>query len=56
MQSINKKPDFPKCPHNEGVCCHPVVNKCDRCGWNPAVEKARNAQIKRDMKLFFKEE
>ena len=46
MQTIKTKPDFPKCTYNAGVCCHPVVKKCDNCGWNPAVEKARNAKIK----------
>ena len=38
MQIIKTKPDFPHCTYNAGVCCHPVVKKCDNCGWNPAVE------------------
>ena len=50
MPYIKKKPDFPKCTYNPGVCCHPAVKKCDKCGWNPAVEKARNAKIKNSMK------
>lgn len=50
MQSVIKKTDYPKCTYNQGVCCHPVMRKCANCGWNPAVEKARNAQIKNNMK------
>lgn len=50
MQIIKTKPDFPQCTYNAGVCCHPVVKKCDNCGWNHAVEKTRNAKIKNSMK------
>jgi hypothetical protein len=50
MPYIKKKPDFPKCTYNAGVCCNTVEKKCYTCGWNPAVEKARNAKIKNSMK------
>lgn len=29
------------CPHNAGVDCLPSQKCCDRCGWNPEVEKDR---------------
>lgn len=48
MEYIKKKGAFPQCPHNEGVCCRAVKKECYRCGWNPAVEKARSAQIRKD--------
>lgn len=44
------EPKSPICKFNEGVCCvrhdhtgspHPWVPKCETCGWNPAVAKAR---------------
>jgi len=28
-----------QCPYRDGVSCH--VRKCDKCGWNPEVAKAR---------------
>ena len=31
------------CPHNAGVDCEEI--KCDICGWNPKVEKARRAAM-----------
>lgn len=50
MPYIKKKPDFPKCSYNSGVCCHLEVKRCRNCGWNPSVEKERNAKIKNSMK------
>lgn len=36
------------CPHNEGVDC--MTAKCERCGWNPDVQKAREAAM--DIKKY----
>lgn len=33
------------CPYNLYVCCD--KQKCDRCGWNPKVAKARMARYQR---------
>ena len=29
------------CKYNEGVGCGPFNHKCEKCGWNPEVAKAR---------------
>lgn len=29
------------CVFNEGIDCNPWTLKCQSCGWNPAVSKAR---------------
>lgn len=50
MQNNIRKINYPQCTYNEGVCCHPALEKCARCGWNPEVEKVRNAKIKNSMK------
>lgn len=36
-----KPDDAPSCPLNEGVICWPETRRCDRCGFNPVVAKAR---------------
>lgn len=36
------------CPYNQYVCCQ--EQKCDKCGWNPKVEKARMARYQRVIK------
>ena len=32
-----------KCMHNDGVICND--HKCDGCGWNPEVQKARKEKV-----------
>lgn len=32
-----------KCRHNEACFC--IVKKCDKCGWNPSVDKQRRAKM-----------
>ena len=29
------------CEYNTGVACDPKTKDCSKCGWNPAVAKAR---------------
>lgn len=31
------------CPHNVGVLC--ADHQCDKCGWNPEVEKKRKESL-----------
>lgn len=31
------------CPHNVGVLC--AYQECDKCGWNPEVEKKRKEML-----------
>lgn len=38
-----KRPAVWVCPYNDGVDCS--REKCDRCGWNPDVSKARLAAM-----------
>ena len=35
--------DFGACIYNDGVDCE--THNCERCGWNPAVEKERKEAI-----------
>lgn len=35
-----KTPEPPTCPNNPSVACRVQVF-CDKCGWNPEVEKRR---------------
>lgn len=44
MDRTTKPPSFP-CPHNDGVECATSQRKCARCGWNPAVAKARSEKL-----------
>ncbi len=37
------KPIEAVCKYNDGVLC--ANHKCDRCGWNPVVEKARKEKL-----------
>lgn len=30
-----------QCPYNEACSCDPKKRRCNRCGWNPNVAKAR---------------
>ena len=30
-----------QCPYNEACSCDPKKRRCNRCGWNPDVAKAR---------------
>lgn len=48
------EPKQPLCMFNEGVCCTsyaknysllPNAPTCETCGWNPAVQKARNQKL-----------
>ena len=40
-QSYEKKrPEPPTCPYNSGVVCR-VQMFCEKCNWNPEVEKKR---------------
>ena len=42
------------CPHNAFVgCMYP--SQCDRCGWNPVVEKKRQKKAIREMKLRYQD-
>ena len=40
-----------RCPHQEGeaflfgIQCEPVERRCERCGWNPEVDKERRARL-----------
>lgn len=34
-----------QCPYNEECSCDPSRRFCERCGWNPAVAKARLERI-----------
>ncbi len=36
--------DCPKQPENPGLVCGKM--SCDRCGWNPDVEKRRKEKIR----------
>ena len=36
------------CPHNDAVECY--VQKCNTCGWNPEVAKARTEAHEKKMK------
>lgn len=37
-----------ECPYNNAVGCS--FRKCDRCGWNPEVAKARTEAFERKLK------
>ena len=37
------KPTESECKYNSGVLC--ACKKCDKCGWNPKVEKARKEKL-----------
>lgn len=39
---------IPDCPHikHSPVGCALADRKCDRCGWNPAVDKVRRQKIR----------
>lgn len=39
----SKNPKPTQCPHNDGCRC--IEQKCDRCGWNPSVDKQRRANM-----------
>lgn len=43
------KPEPPACPYNDGVVCDPEGRNCPRCGFDPAVAKARLAKICRKL-------
>ena len=46
MVKHNQYPKPVPCSNNEGVACtHP--NRCENCGWNPAVARIRTANIKK---------
>lgn len=32
---------IPDCRYNKGVGCYQAGDKCQKCGWNPAVTKSR---------------
>lgn len=38
-----KDGDVWSCPYNQGVGCR--TRRCAGCGWNPVVEKTRNAKL-----------
>ena len=40
-KKIKKLPEPPSCIYNPGVTCFPKNRVCDKCGWNPTVEKKR---------------
>ena len=38
-----QKPKEAECKYNDGVLC--ARRKCEKCGWNPEVEKARKEKL-----------
>ena len=40
-KKVKKLPESPSCIYNHGVTCFPQNRACEKCGWNPEVEKKR---------------
>lgn len=44
MSEVNSK--IPDCKHNKTIMCPENSRHCDKCAWNPAVNKKRLEKVR----------
>lgn len=51
---MSEKQKLPDCKYNKSIMCPANIRHCDKCAWNPAVNKVRLEKVRREHTHYVK--